>query len=246
MRIPVIRGIIDRRILANFRVNAEVMAKILPAPFRPKLAGGYAMGGICLIRLKGIRPRFLPWPWGISSENAAHRVAVEWEIDGRCYEGVYVARRDTNSRLNTWAGGTLFPGLHHHASFIVNESGGRYSVALQSDDGQTRVAVSGTVAKRLPESSVFRSLADASKFFETGALGYSVTRDSGRFDGLELRCKTWQIEPLEVHQIESSYFGNESLFPRGTVEFDCALLMQGIEHEWHGREDLCCRTGSGP
>jgi hypothetical protein len=30
------------------------------------------------------------------------------------------------------------------------------------------------------------------------------------------------------------------LFPKGSIEFDCALLMRGIEHEWHGVPDLCC------
>jgi hypothetical protein len=28
------------------------------------------------------------------------------------------------------------------------------------------------------------------------------------------------------------------LFPPGSVEFDGALLMRGIEHEWHGRGKL--------
>ena len=50
MRIPAMRGIIDRRILANFHIDPDVMACNLPAPFRPKLANGYAIGGICLIR----------------------------------------------------------------------------------------------------------------------------------------------------------------------------------------------------
>jgi hypothetical protein len=30
------------------------------------------------------------------------------------------------------------------------------------------------------------------------------------------------------------------LFPKASIEFDCALLMRGIEHEWHGKADLCC------
>ena len=29
------------------------------------------------------------------------------------------------------------------------------------------------------------------------------------------------------------------MFPAGSVEFDSALLMRGIDHEWHGREPLC-------
>lgn len=128
MRIPTIRGIIDRRILANFHIDHKVMANILPAPFRPKIVNGYAIGGVCLIRLTGIRPKFFPLPWGINSENAAHRIAVEWDIDGETQEGVYIPRRDTNSRLNRLAGGTIFPGVHHHARFTVSENANQYSV----------------------------------------------------------------------------------------------------------------------
>jgi len=244
MRIPVVRGIIDRRILVNFRIEPDVMARHLPAPFRPKLANGYAIGGICLIRLKKVRPRFLPLPWGIRSENAAHRIAVEWEAEGRTWEGVYVPRRDTDSRLNTLAGGSIFPGIHNHATFDVAESLERFCVELSSDDGDTHVQVSGVVTDRLPTSSVFRSVEAASDFFEKGVLGYSATTDPGRYDGLELRCRDWRVELLAVDHVESSYFQNGDLFPSRSVEFDCALLMRGIDHEWHGREDLCCATAA--
>ena len=46
MRIPILRGLIDRRILVNFRLDPEAVKRVLPAPFRPKLVQGYAMGGI--------------------------------------------------------------------------------------------------------------------------------------------------------------------------------------------------------
>ena len=250
VRIPAIRGVIDRRILANYRVDPDAMARVLPAPFRPKLAGGFAIGGICLIRLTRVRPKFLPVPWGIRSENAAHRVAVEWDdaggedvggVDGgRTREGVYIPRRDTDSRLNSWAGGTLFPGLHHRARFTVAESGDDVSVAVRSVDGDTRVRVDGTAADRLPDGSVFASPAEASEFFERGSLGYSETNTPGRYDGLELRCRDWHAEPLATTRVESSYFEDEARFPAGSVRFDCALLMRDIDHEWHGRDELCC------
>ncbi len=240
MRIPVIKGIIDRRVLANFHVDPDVMADVLPPPFRPQLASGYAIAGICLIRLKKVRPRFFPLPWGIRSENAAHRIAVEWDVDGQTREGVYIPRRDTDSRLNAWAGGTIFPGIHHHAVFTVKESADHVSVTMQSDDGDARVHVAGSVTDQLPESSVFDSVADVSEFFERGSLGYSATRTEGRYDGLELNCTNWRVEPLDIETVESSYFADESRFPPGSVEFDCALLMRDIHHEWHGRDDLCC------
>ena len=243
MRIPVVRGVIDRRILVNYHVDPSVLASLLPPPFRPKVIHGLGMVGICLIRLKKVRPTFLPSWLGISSENAAHRTAVEWDDNGAVREGVYVRRRDTNSWLNSLAGGRWFPGIHHHAKFTVEEIAGRYSIALRSDDGVTSMSVRGRRADRLPASSVFRSLEEASAFFQAGSLGYSATPDPSRFQGLELRCLNWQVEPLEVEEVRSSFFEDESLFPKGSIAFDCALLMRGIKHEWHGKSDLCCAVG---
>src|SRR5207302_608127 len=80
--------------------------------------------------------------------------------------------------------------------------------------------------------------------FEGGSLGYSATRDPARFQGLELRCRNWHVEPLAVEEVRSSFFEDETLFPKGSITFDCALLMRGIEHEWHGKTDLCCAAGN--
>lgn len=242
MRIPTLRGLIDRRLLVNYRVDPDVLARLLPPPFRPKLVRGRAMAGICLIRLKQVRPRFVPAWLGIRSENAAHRAAVVWQDGGVSREGVYIRRRDTDSRLNAWAGGRLFPGLHHHARFDVNETPERIEIALTSDDGETRVAVAGRVVERLPGSSVFGSLAEASAFFEAGSVGYSATPDPAVFHGMELRCRRWEVTPLEIETATSSYFDDRSVFPSGSIELDCALLMRGIAHEWRSQADLCCET----
>lgn len=243
MRTPAIRGVIDRRILVNYRVDPTVLAGILPQPFRPKLVNGAGMAGVCLIRLNGVRPRFLPPFLGLSSENAAHRVAVEWDRGGERLEGVYVPRRDTSSRLNTAVGGRLFPGVHHHARFRVDERDDSYRIALDSDDRKTHLLVEGRLASGLPEGSIFGSLAEASAFFERGSLGYSAIARAGEFDGLELRCFGWRVEPFSIGRVESSFFDDRDRFPAGWAEFDCALLMRGIAHEWHGREAI--RTASG-
>jgi len=240
MRLPAISGIIDRRILANYRIDSKVMANVLPAPFRPQLVNGYAIGGICLIRLINVRPKGLPMLCGINSENAAHRIAVEWEANGETKTGVYIPRRDTNSMLNSLAGGRIFPGVHHHARFDVVENDDDFQVTMVSDDGGAEVHVAGTVTSALSDDSIFDSLQSVSAFFEAGSLGYSDSRTDGIFDGLELQCDQWKVESLSVDSIRSSYFEDPSRFPLGSVEFDCALLMRDIAHEWHGHPDLCC------
>ncbi len=135
MTIPTIIGTIDRRILINYQADKEVIEKFLPKPFRPKLVKGKAIVGICLIRLKNIRPKGIPFNIGMSSENGAHRIAVEWTENEEIKEGVFVPRRDTSSRLNSLAGGRVFPGVHHLADFKVDEDEGLYNIEFRSEDG---------------------------------------------------------------------------------------------------------------
>ena len=106
LKLPVINGLIRRRLLVNYRVAPKVIQPLLPEKFRPKVHEGFAIAGICLIRLEQIRVKGLPAFTGISSENAAHRIAVTWEDEGgKTQEGVYIPRRDTDSMLNQLAGG---------------------------------------------------------------------------------------------------------------------------------------------
>jgi hypothetical protein len=113
---------------------------------------------------------------------------------------------------------------------------------MRSDDGSCSMTVCAMLTDKFPSGSIFGSCTAASRFFEAGSLGYSATHWEGRFDGLELRCRQWDVAPLDVESVSSSYFDDATRFPAGTVNFDCALLMQGIPHEWHGRDELCCAT----
>lgn len=235
MKIPIIKGIIDRRILINYQIDKAVLENYLPKPFRPKLVKGKGIAGICLIRLKEIRPKGLPKQIGISSENGAHRIAVEWEENGVLKEGVFIPRRDTSSKLNSLAGGTLFPGIHHLAKFSINEKNKNYEVSFKSDD-ETFLSISAKETETWNKESVFEDINAVSKFFENGSVGYSP--DKKDFDGLKLKTKDWKVSLLEVHSVQSSFFEDENVFPKGTVKFDNALLMKNIEHEWIGLDKI--------
>jgi len=231
LKLPRMRGLIERRMLVNFRVRPETVTPLLPSFFRPKLINDWAMAGICLIRLKDIRPHGLGPRFGVSSENAAHRIAVEWNENGTHREGVFIPRRDTSSQLQSLVGGRLFPGVHHLAHCEVNETTDEFRLQMQSRDDQTHVHVHARRAEKLPATSVFATLEAASNFFARGAVGYSLTPDPNCCDGLELATESWQVEPLDVLAVESSFFDNRRVFPAGTIEFDCALLMRNIAHE---------------
>ncbi len=232
MNIPKVHGVIGRRLLVNFRVDPAVVQRQLPAPFRPKLHEGHAVAGICLIRLEDIRPKRLPRMLGLSSENAAHRIAVVWDDDTGAHEGVYIPRRDTGSLMNHLAGGRLFPGEHQRATFRVDDDHHRISLDMQSADGRVHVEVSGRTATALPSASIFNTVAAASAFFEPGSVGYSATASGQRLDGVVLKTHSWSVAPLAMDKVFSSFFADESTFPAGTIDFDCALIMRNIAHEW--------------
>jgi hypothetical protein len=238
MRLPTIEGVIRRRILVNYRVDPQVIQPILPSRFRPKLHNSQAVAGICLIRLEHIRPKMLPEIVGISSENAAHRIAVIWDDEnGSTREGVFIPRRDTNSPLNHFLGGKVFPGEYNLATFKVEESDSQIDFRMKSEDGAVAVEVRGSVSESLPESSIFGSLSEASSFFESGSLGYSARSNSDQLDAIELETKEWRVEPLSVEKVYSSYFADEMRFPKGSAEFDNTLIMRNIAHEWHSSND---------
>lgn len=238
MRFPKVHGTIRRRLLVNFRVDPAVMQRQLPAPFRPKIHEGQAIAGICLIRLEDIRPRRFPRLLGLSSENAAHRVAVRWEDQTGSHEGVYIPRRDTGSLMNHLAGGRLFPGEHQRAKFDVVEDQEHIALHMRSADGRVEVDILARPAEQLPESSCFRSVSEASSFFEGGSVGYSVTSSGRRLDGVVLKTESWRVAPLAIDRAHSSYFADQEMFPAGSVRFDCALVMRNIAHEWESAADM--------
>ena len=233
LSLPTISGLIRRRILVNFRVDPECIADTLPAPFRPKLLDGAAVAGICLIRLEQVRPARFPKFVGVASENAAHRIAVEWsDSHGQTHDGVYIYRRDSNSALNRLIGGRAFPGVHNAARFDVHDATDGIRMDIVAHDGAVRIHLKGQAVRSLPDTSAFASLADASSFFECGADGYSPSADGQCVEGLRLITQRWEVQPLRLSECSSSFFGDSTRFPLGSVAFDCALLMRDIEHTW--------------
>jgi hypothetical protein len=233
-----IHGVIARRVLLNYRLDPAALRKVLPAPFRPKLYRGTGIGGVCMIRFHQLRPRMTPAWLGLGSENAAHRIAVEWEQDGALHEGVYIPQRNTNSWFNAVFGGRVFPGIFTRSRFEAHEDADAVRVRIVEEDGREQLAFAGRPASSLPASSVFPTLAEAAGFFSLGATGYSATRAPGHYHGMELRCPRWTIEPLHIEAVRSRFYEDAELFPRGAAEVDCALLMRDVDHEWHSRPDL--------
>jgi hypothetical protein len=239
VRAPTIKATMQRRILVNYRVDPATLASVLPPPFRPALVDGYGIAGICLIRLGDVRPAGVPAAFGVTTENAAHRIAVEWDTADGPVTGVYIVRRDTASRLTTLVGGRLFPGWHHRADFDVSEGAGGYRVEVASRDGEVQIAVAARLSDEVMDGSVFKgSLATASAFFRCAPVGYAATPRAGTYDGMALTAYGWAMQALRLDDVRSSFFDDPRRFPAGTAVPDSAFLMAGVKTTWRAEPAL--------
>lgn len=245
LNIPAVRGVMERRILINYRVDPLVLGRLIPAPFRVRRVRCWGVAGICLIRLRQSRPKGLPARLGFTSENAAYRFAVEWEENGVIRSGVYIPIRHTNFWLNALAGGRLFPGAHALSKFDVRESEDLLKLELRTRAADQDLKLICRKTNRWPEDSVFANEADASEFFRNGGVGYSQTPRPDRFEGVELHPDEWRTDPLSVEHLDSRYFENPKLFPAGSIHFDSALLMRDIAHEWRSLPELTYSPANG-
>ena len=230
-RVPRLAATIERRLLINYRLDPAVARTILPTGLRPQLVNGSAVAGICLIRMGSLRPAWFNIgrggkTFGWRGENAAHRIAVEWDDAGGTHTGVYIPERHSASWIPVAIGGRVFPGVHKRARFRVQETDERIRVALTS--GETAVRADVVVTPSW-SSRLFPTVDDASRFFQAGSVGWSPSRDGESLEGLQLDTTAWQVEPGELMSISSSFF---SALPAGSARFDSVLVMRNVPVEW--------------
>ncbi|MEO0468253.1 MAG: hypothetical protein AAF206_01435 [Bacteroidota bacterium] len=237
MKVPAVQGIIDRRILITYKIDVNVLRKFLPAPFRPRVVDGYGIGGVDLLRQKQLRMRGLPMMMSLNIDSAFHRFAVEWDEYGQTRTGMYVPRRDTSSLMAVIASGRLFPGVQNLSRFRADDSEGQYRVSVQAKDN-TKIFFRGRESDRFPFESVFDELDAASAFFGSSQMSYSPRYYKSIFNGLSLNLEKWEVSPMHVQFIRSTWLEDSKYFPKGSIYFDHALLMREVAHEWQPGHDI--------
>ncbi len=214
MKIPEMHGEIERRLLVTYRMDPEAVSPLLPAPYRPQLVSGFAVAGICMIRLGQLRLRGIKQWGGQRPEDAAHRIAMEFDDPAGVQTGVYIVRRDSNTLNNILAGGCIYPGRHNRSRFKVTETDSDIQLYCRALDASIEFEVHTRTTETFGGSKLFGSLDDAAAFYGAGAP-----------DGDE---SAWTIEPAAIVSARSTYFDNRDVFPAGAAVPDCAVVMRPV------------------
>lgn len=244
-KISKVEGVIARRILLNFWLDPEVARRLVPEPFEIITRNGFAVAGICLLRLEGMRPAGMPAALGLRSENMAHRIAVRYpaEVDGRrvMREGVYIWRRDTDSAMNVRLGGVLFPGTFRDAEFRIQESERSLRMAVLTEDGGGDAAFRCSFGDEWKWTLLFSRLPDVRNFFERADCGFNTTLRGDALEGQRLVQQNWDLAPVTISDLHASFFADGKRFPQGSVGFDSAVILREVPHHWQALGEMPLR-----
>lgn len=217
-----LRGRMQSRTLALYRADPTVIARHLPAHMAVAPFRGRALVGVCYTRMLEGRPGLLPLSMG--NDHLAWRFPVEVTgTDGRGRTAVWIPRRCTSSWFGAHCAGRLTRGNWGLADFRFEEQPGGLELAV-TRGGEVEFELTASTASEL-RGSLFLNAAEARDVISGAGRSHPPFALAPGFDHLTLEPELWRIEPLEVHRVHARLFEEESLFPSGSVEFDCALRL---------------------
>lgn len=235
-------GVLENTVLLNFRTDAEVLRRLLPSPFEPRLVDGYGMVGILLFTMKNLTCETtmgLPSP---PSDHVLYRIAVSWNHGGRTYHGMYLLRHEVNTRLPVRQRRRgLFPVAGQPVRWHKEPGSQQFEWTLKSKT-KTKLQISASVSSSFSSGSVFSSLEEASDFFAQERAAIAPRFQKSIFSNTHFLPLTWPVKPLFVEKLTTDIAQLQNLFPKGQIFFDSGLIWPKIPCKWQeGREILASR-----
>lgn len=226
MFLPSLSARIARRVLLNLRVDPEYWSRSgrLPSRLEPVDVDGASIAGVCLIRLRELRPAWAPRGLGVSTEGAAFRVACR-DRDRNGARCVAIIGRWTSSRLVRWTDGVT-PMHHRFARFTSTETASSVEITVNDAAVGDTCHVKASATAAWPGDSVFGSVDEASAFFAQEADGHTVGDGGACLGGVSLTVPEWRVTPLAVEEVTFPWL------PQDVFDVDHALLMRDAESTW--------------
>ncbi len=231
MHSPPLRGRCPRRALFTWRLDPVAARRVVPAPLRPRVVHGSAVGAVDCMRLERLRPRILPGALGLSMEMCTHLIPAEWDDNGVRRDVLYVLRRDVQVSGLGRAGGLLLPGHPHPASIQVFDEDTQLQVSVNSKDEVCQLDLGGTLAGQWKESVLFSNGQQLMRILGNQAGGFLVFDDNGSGDLIELEAHPELAEPLDLQRSHSSLFEG-GLIPKGAAQPDAAVVLRNLVCLW--------------
>lgn len=223
-------------VLANFAVDPEVMAGLLPHEIAPVLHEGKAFLSVVLADMDKMRPAFFPRLFGVTYHQIVYRVVV------RCRGelGVAFLRSDATSPFMATMGDWLTFFRFHHAAIRSRHEGGLLHLDALTEPGGC-ADVQGTydlggATEVMPKTSRFRSLAEAREFLVELFAAFGHDPLTGRVLTVRIQRGRWNLRVVEDRRGRYRWMEGSGPFPPGSASLDSVFYVEAIPYRWHALE----------
>ncbi|MCP3167912.1 DUF2071 domain-containing protein [Myxococcus qinghaiensis] len=220
----------------NYAVDAERLARLLPAPLVPELHRGTAWVQVLMSSLRDMRPQGVSPLLGVCFYQVSYRAAVRYRnARGEWRRGGYFVRSETNDPVMRRIGNTLDEFRFHEfgeAHMVMAREGALLTLAADPDaafPGGRLVGVFDTRPQtRPPPGSVWTGLAD---LHEPLVECYDALGVSGDFVYvLTIDREPWNARFCTPVELYCEYFEEGPLAPGARL--DSALHLTECAYRW--------------
>lgn len=215
-----LRGRIEARYVAVFRVCPSALRELAPEGLTPRVHNGVTPVGLCYTQLESVQSRLLPNRLASNAEHLAWRVPVD-RADGS--HAVWIPRRHTSSWLSAHCSGVLSGGGYTHARFRAELAEEGIALSVESREGE--VLHLRAVADRELRGSMFATTRQAQELLDDSGSVHPPDPLAPALDRLGLSSGAWTLLPMSATEVRAPKFEDAGPFAAGSAEFDCILRL---------------------
>jgi hypothetical protein len=234
--IPPVRARLAERLIFNFRLSPEAMARFLPAPWLvPQVVNGFGIASFCMLHLRGITVAPLSTTFGLVSMSCAPRYAVmDLKKTPPC-PAVFVTQRWSSSAFGSWFTSLGFSAPHPYARTTWKKTDDSIHVSAVNRQRERIISVRVRPADSF-QSQLFATANNFASFIASGVSSYGLSRYPGQLTKVDLHKTDNTYTPLSVDELDGPVI--QEWAAAGGV-LDSAFTTFGGRYEWtyHGLSD---------
>lgn len=227
---PVVRGMVERRLVGCYACEPADVARALPDGLQPFDVDGRAIATVVLEWWRDVRPGFLPSFFGGSPARALHRIVVAGSgPDGRPAPCSWSVRIDSTSPFGAWLEDGRWSELARPARIELEDEHACLDATMVSHDGRVHVDFAGRRGEARRGAGRFETAGAFERFWERTARPCRL-RNGRAIAGPPDRARLgW--EPLAVERDVVSLFDDPELFGSCRFELDSAWIGSALARE---------------
>lgn len=239
-----VRTVFRHCALANFRIEPDALARVLPEPLEPALAHGRAWLSVVIAEMEKLRPVGVPRALGFTYNQIVYRAVVD--CDGR--RGVHFLRSDADSRIMCLGGNLMSFFRFNHGKVDIRPTPSRLRVDANSRAPRPVVVSAefdlAATSGDLPASSVFGSMDESKRFLVELFDAFAPRSGGNAVDLVSIERNDWAVRVVPNTGIYS-FMGPDGPFG-SAAELDSVFVVDDLHYRWSRLRTLDAGTTPAP